>query len=420
MSVDADVERDYSDPKKVVFWKPTDRPNEWYRIWNNPQASMNETNRVARTDAHIDTYREIQRTIMQKILRTDLGTITGPRKREVQRISAQTKNALLVWTTLTGVNLQSEINVQGLHHEDIIRLGEEIVCVAGIEKEKEEKRISATEGRSQQEEYLQPEQIRGIYEKGIEFIFNHIPPQKEQEGLSVRLLRTLMEFKRRNVRWAELRDEGEKGFAVIALGSEYLEAGIAGMGWLGVIPPTYPSIEKEHVLAVDTRSSIQVLKIKPFPVTPEWAGIGLVHELSHLQDLTKGFEQKNPSREEYLRGEKEAYLREIAAVDIVSQDRLQSEVDTAIQNFNIQSVEDVVALSTNLDSYIPIAQQIDREIGSPVPLSRTEINLRMGFYLFAIAFRLIEKQIAPGLERESAYMDAVAKIMTSKNVIPTI
>lgn len=62
--------------------------------------------------------------------------------------------------------------------------------------------------------------------------------------------------------------------------------------------------------------------VRAVPLTPEWAGLGLLHELSHAHDFRSGIEPSSPSHDEYLAGEARAFRMEAVLLNALSGGRL--------------------------------------------------------------------------------------------------
>lgn len=115
-------------------------------------------------------------------------------------------------------------------------------------------------------------------------------------------------------------------------------------------------------------------------VTPLWAGLILFHELLHVHDFRSGFEQRDPSHDEWLIGELRAYRLEAALLDVV----VEGQLSEALGNFlTTQSASQMGPHDLAGPRGQGVAGQLAREVLSQdePPASSTEASLRSGALL---------------------------------------
>ncbi len=252
-----------------------------------------------------------------------------------------------------------------------------------------------------------PEVLRPLYDAGINDIFARIserPVAGEDPALAS--LRTLRDFRRNRTGWAAL--EGDEIICI--------DPGVAGNAWLVVLPHDHPvNRSQETLMAVDTQSPLNYLKIKPSAVSRQWAGLAKLHEMRHLHDFTTGLEPKRPNRQQYIAGEVRAYSDEITAANLLSEGRLPTAIDDAIARHGVTTMEHALALRQNFAAISGIAREIDPCITPQLPLSQNESGTRLGFYMFAIAFRIADRV---GGDRQANRTLAVERLYGEQGLLP--
>ncbi len=251
-----------------------------------------------------------------------------------------------------------------------------------------------------------PDVLRRLYDAGINGIATSMPAPAANEHPALISIRKLLHFRRNGAGWAELQGNG-----IIAL-----EPGQRDNAWMIVLEDTHPiNRAQAELMAVDTRSSINHLKIKPSAISQEWAGIAQLHELRHLHDFATGIEPKRPNRQQYLAGEVRAFSDEITAATLVSGGRLPGALDTIIAKHGLATVERAAALGNDLPKLMEIARELDPCITPQLPLSKHESGVRLAFYVFALAFRIGDNA---GGDQYAKRMTTVERIYNARGVLP--
>ncbi len=133
--------------------------------------------------------------------------------------------------------------------------------------------------------------------------------------------------------------------------------------------------------------SLHVIMLRPDKMTERWAGIFLVHEMSHALDQRKA--ESNPG----CAAEFEAYRVEREAMNVLTSDGLDEALDEAIGRYVYASYEDVIAaVEADTGSGIgPAIDGIESRLAEPPPLSAAEREMRDGFYVLSLADRIGER-----------------------------
>lgn len=234
----------------------------------------------------------------------------------------------------------------------------------------------------QNDPIVAPEALRQTFDVGLTQIFERIPdiPSSEEDH-GMRSLRELKQFRRDRVRWAELQ-----GDAIVSL-----EDGVIDNAWMIVIPSGHRLAKSQReMLQVNTTNPTNYLTIKSVAITPKWAGIGGSHEAQHLYDFATGREPRNPNRRQYLEGEERAYSTEMTAATLLSNGQFLGALDAVLTQQQLHDEASIVALRQDFPKLVTIARELDKCITEDKPLSGCESSIRLGFYIFALAFRKID------------------------------
>lgn len=255
--------------------------------------------------------------------------------------------------------------------------------------------------------FLSPKKIRSIYDHGFDMIMDQIG---DSEGSQ---LAKLKKFKNTQINWAEIKGDN----AVYPL-----ESGYAKKAWIAVYSLDHPDARiPTSILSVDNHPTMHILRIRPQPITPEWAGVTLVHEMSHLYDRAYGVEPIRPSRYEYLGGEVRAYEAEFEILNRFTDNNYSKVAARLVKDLNINGPEDLIPPGIAERWANKALVEFDKIITPKYPLSIGEEALRTGLCQFALAFASIESR---NLDPESEWQEkirAVEVIMSAgqnKNHIP--
>lgn len=158
--------------------------------------------------------------------------------------------------------------------------------------------------------------------------------------------------------------------------------GVDSRVWLVMLPDNQMHLLKAgntFQTSVDGDGTIHI-NVHAVPFTPLWAGLGLVHELSHAYDYYSGIEPIHPSQDEMARGEIRAFLLEMALLDRLTAGRLT----TALSDPASRPQFNPDDYSSNSDKEL-IYRVESQTIGPGAlpPKSTDEINLRGGLFMAA-------------------------------------
>jgi len=224
-------------------------------------------------------------------------------------------------------------------------------------------------------------EFRVLYDEGFSLVMRSF--LNNSTNPKYRLLSDIKRFREQAVRWA--RFDGDRYHA--------LEAGRTDGAWLAIIPVGRSRAqERRNTLQIESNPNIHVVRIQPDKITRIWAGIFLIHELSHLADRVTQFEPVRPTREQYLHGEARAYKLELMSVNLVSQDAFDRRLDTILEGWRAPSTETLVGkLKAIQGSELNI---LDSVVTDERSKSDSEKGLRSGFYVLALFLRFVEKNNA--------------------------
>lgn len=224
-----------------------------------------------------------------------------------------------------------------------------------------------------------PQQFRAHYENGFSKVMAFVPDVANSPEYAP--LVGIKHFKERKVWWAKI--EGDSFVA--------LEPGNAKGGWIAIVPPGHEMLTtQKNTYQIDENTSLNALRIKPEKISEFWAGVFLVHELSHLADRVFGIEPVEPTRKEYLLGEMRAYNLELMLANLVSSGTYQKRLDTILDKWKPASAE--VLIEKMLNGEFPEIRTLDAAVSNEKAESQTEYNIRSGFHVLSMYLRYSEIQ----------------------------
>lgn len=252
-------------------------------------------------------------------------------------------------------------------------------------------------------ELAPPAKLRSTYDSGFKRIMNGIPYETNDPDLE--RLSIIKKLRDGFTYWAELR--GDTYFS--------LEDGNTGGAWLTIIPPNHPQMHAQKGLVqIDHNHDLNAVLIKPVNITQEWAGIILIHELSHLYDRMSGHEPLHGSRSEFLQGEVDAYSVEIDAINHFTKGRFDEALVQHLEGLKVDDPTKLVAeVKTSPQKWHPVFSDLDRVINKSSPLSQGEGALRRGLYIIALGFKFIDLQNLESSDAKQVKKAVVEKIMQS-------
>ena len=126
---------------------------------------------------------------------------------------------------------------------------------------------------------------------------------------------------------------------------------------------------------------------RPDRISEKWAGIFLVHELSHVYDELSGV--SHPSGFSEL----VAYDLEMRAYNLLSKNKFTPLLDEIIHSKNLQTVAELATDIKNDSKHLRmIITKIESRLNEVPALSISERQMRDGFFVTSLAIRIGEKQ----------------------------
>jgi hypothetical protein len=221
--------------------------------------------------------------------------------------------------------------------------------------------------------------VRDRYDAGLATIFALLSSEEARTAYAP--LVALQVFREQHVRWAELRDTMYYA----------LESGQGIAAWLVVIPPGHPDLDSiPTTLSIDPTATINVARMKPQLLSPTWAGVALIHELSHLGDRALGLEPMMPTRKQFLEGELRAYALEMMALDLLTAGKFSAGLTATLEQWMPASVHEVIARVQPLDVGTEIALRL--WAGIDPAESDAERLVRRGLYVVALVLAYIDSK----------------------------
>jgi hypothetical protein len=179
--------------------------------------------------------------------------------------------------------------------------------------------------------------------------------------------------------WGEIRADNK----MLAITSGRTDA-----PWGMVVAPDHPRLaEPGPTLRTGPDGGVLIVTIRPDAMSQRWAGIFMVHELSHLADHGTASDAIG------CRAEHEAYKVEREIVNLLSDDRFDVALDTVLDDQGIRTaseLQEMLASDTH-DRLAAAISTIERLLEESLPLSTAEREMRDGFYVMALIERLGER-----------------------------
>jgi len=223
--------------------------------------------------------------------------------------------------------------------------------------------------------------IRAGYDSGFTKLIAALPATARDRSTNLWLLWQLGQFRTQAVAWARLD------------GNRYLSInqGTLMPAWLVVVPPGSEALRRMRgTLQLDPTATILVAQMAPEPVTPTWAGVFLMHQLSLLASYVQGDTVGDSAA---ARIDLQANYIELVAGDFVAQGRLLAAIDTIFARWEPQSPNEAVRRITTADRSLLLTLQAT--VSQESPRSKAEAELRGGFAVVAMVVRYCERHNLP-------------------------
>lgn len=123
--------------------------------------------------------------------------------------------------------------------------------------------------------------------------------------------------------------------------------------------------------------------VRPDKISERWAGIFLMHELTHgLEKIYLA--DTNPDGSEYM-----AYLIEMESYDLLTKRKFSEVLTKQLKNASIRTHDDMVKLcNSDISEVHNFLYGIDAELNEVKPESASEEEMRIGFYLMAATIKI--------------------------------
>lgn len=226
---------------------------------------------------------------------------------------------------------------------------------------------------------LESKDLRALYDEGLTLL--EVELKRRGEPRFDRL-RALLRFRREQVGWAE--SGPDRGIRAV-------EAMVAPPAWLVAISPADPTARTQPgVFSTDwINDSMVGTCIRPDPITKEWAALGLVKSLEHLEAEVSGREPKRRPIWQHHAEDVRSYESEILAAELLSDDRFSSSVTAALKANHLNDGNAVAAFSRSHRLW-SVLGPLTLAITDKNPLSDGEAAVRGGLCLIALGFGAVE------------------------------
>lgn len=361
-----------------------------------------EDREISWTMARVDTYRKAERSMWQRILGKNVeGSIYHPSGIEVVQSDNKVRGHLFT-AMQEGINLESEIAKRITHgNAKILKISDQkLFMEGGVPVAVHTKSQGATLDHLSDTPatVLETEQL---YKSALSELQSLIA--KCGDCLSNEDQNDLVQldaFHRKRVRWASLTMDG---------GMIAQEAGKIGDAWIFVVPPKHEMMQTQqsvHAMNYDNSGNNPYLSILPYKLTPKWAGLAIVHELSHLRDAVLKIEPgEGRTRDQYLEGEHRAYSVERALAFAYSDGKLQTALQSIVRTALENQDDAVPALKILVGERLPaICQSLDLALDPQEALSKQELSVRQGLYTMLIGFECA-RQVSNGNPARQKFLE---------------
>lgn len=403
------AEQDPNVPEKLSLWITRDQ-GKMERVLVPAQNEVTNADAFQWSEANTVQYQIFQRKkgIFAFMQKAPENLVEGPNKTELTEIEGSRKTAFVV-INQKGESLDGLSAVTGQEVPDAEKIANNIFIIRGVKLVRDRTREQIAQIDIPLEgELLSPAAVRQRYDAGYERITQYVPSNiRRDQDPDMALLSDLKSFRKDAVRWAEMDGEAIRAS----------EGGQMGMAWLIAIPSDHRVMnEQSELLSVPLHHAIHQLRIRPEDITEEWAGIGLLHELSHLRDFVLKIEPNNPNREQYISGEDRAYSAEICGADLLSEYRAAPAALRLFEELGIHTLED---FALNVQKYLPtIHVELDPYITTEKPKSEKEVGIRAAFWMFYSAKQFLKKTVQDPKEQSHLFRGFIEAVYEARGHLP--
>ena len=171
-----------------------------------------------------------------------------------------------------------------------------------------------------------------------------------------------------------------------------------------VYEPGHPYLTNPGPTLVTAQGQNVEIHIRPDKVSRDFAGILLIHELSHALDLLNKTQVDSSEA-----NETKAYMHEKRAMNIAYDGKLDKALDAVLDKIKPRDVTDFIHLLEKPETGAAFQDSLidmEKVIGITGPDSRPEAEMRLGFYTVALELRRQERENAG----KTSYSISAAKI----------
>jgi len=227
---------------------------------------------------------------------------------------------------------------------------------------------------------LEPSELRAFYDSAFEQLKRGLSSRPDDPRFG--RLRQLVAFREKDVRWAASGPD-----RIIRAAEEML----APPAWFVAISPDDPAARTQPgIFLTDWISPSMVATcIRPDPITAEWAALGLVKGLEHLEAEVSGREPKLRTVWQHHAEDVRSYETEILAANLLSRDRFGQAVRDSLAANHLADGKQVAAFSRNHRLWSVLRPLTLAVIATP-SMSQGEDAMRGGLCLIALGFQAVE------------------------------
>ena len=217
------------------------------------------------------------------------------------------------------------------------------------------------------------------YRNGLEQIMNVIPDDISDRNHDLFPLSFIKREISPIIGWGHIQEDAQ----MMALSS-----GNKKGCWIMFYDTAHPSLKMPSATLFTARvDGIVTIVARPDRISEKWAGIFLIHELSHAYDELLGV-SRSPGFNELI-----AYDLERRAYNLLSKNKFTLILDEIIHSENIQSVAELATdIKNDSKRFGLIINNIEKEFNEEPELSISERQMRDGFFVTSLAIRIGEIQ----------------------------
>lgn len=212
-----------------------------------------------------------------------------------------------------------------------------------------------------------------------------------------------------SVSWAEINVDGQ----IISMSS-----GNTKGAWIAFFQDEKMAKAQPYNLSI-SQENPNILQIKSTDFNPDWFGIFLLHEVSHLFDYAAGIEPANRNRVQYLNGEVIAYLNEKELLNNYTNGKFNQAIINFIKLHQLTNLDQAIAfwrkMRSNTSEYNAMIDFFSRALSMPQPQDQEEAGLCMALFQISVSFSLIDFT-SPGSNNMNQYREFIEFLYSSQGL----